>query len=728
MIQPEHCAKIALSMILLLSIFQNASAQKPPVAPVREVVDDYHGTKITDPYRYMENVKDPEVQAWMKGQAEYADSVLKRISGRDTILKRIQEIDDAIEATILTVDRLPNGKIFYLKSLPNENVFKLYAREGFNGKEVLLVDPEVLEKSTGTPHAINYYVPSPDGKYVAYGISKGGSEKAVLNVLEVATGKIIDQPIDRAKSGRPSWLPDGKGFFYNRLRLLPPNAPPTEGYQKSKVYLHKVGTNTEQDEFVFGYGISGIDIKPTEVPFVFVSPGSDYAIGYVTTGVSPESAFYVSPLSKINGERTIWQKLFDMDDKVRKVFTHNDDLYVQTFKNASRSKVLKTSLANPDLAKAETVVPMSEAIVDNISVAKDGLYVQLTDGPIGRLLRIPFDKKEKKEQIPLPLDGRVALVGNHPQIAGVLFGLTSWTRAPLIYEYDPVKKNIADTKLQPLGKYDAPEDLVSVEVKVRSHDGTLVPLSIIHKRDLKMDGKNPTLLYGYGAYGFSIYPYFFPSDLAWLEKGGILANAHVRGGGEYGEEWHLAGFQKTKPNTWKDFIACAEYLIEKRYTSPQFLAGKGVSAGGILIGRVLTERPDLFTAVVSQVGCMDMLRFEFTTNGVGNIPEFGSVNTEDGFKALYEMSSYHHIKDGVRYPAVLLTHGVNDARVDVWLSAKMAARLQAATSSNNPVLLQLVYDAGHGVGSTKRQFQEERTDIYSFIFWQCGVKEFQLRD
>jgi prolyl oligopeptidase len=725
MIRPEHYAKIVFSFILILSVFQNADAQKPPVAPVREVVDEYHGTKINDPYRFLENVKDPEVQTWMKGQAEYAESVLKRIRGRDAMLKRIQEIDDDVASVISRIRRIPNGKIFYLKRLSNENISKLYEREGRDGKEILLVDPEALEKSTGTPHAINYYEPSPDGRYVGYGISKAGSENSVLHILEVVTGKIIDQPIDRAKFGTPRWLPDGKGFFYNRIQLLPPNSPPTELYKKTMVYFHKLGTDPEQDELVFGYGMSGIDIKPTDFPGIIVQPGSDQVIGVINKGVSPEYAFYIAPLSKIDGSQTAWRKIFDMDDKVRNIFIRGNDLYMLTFKNAPRSKLLKTSLAKPDLEKAETVVPMTEATIEQITMAKDGFYVELMDGVVGRLLRIPFDEKGKQDQIQLPFDGDVFLLGNHTQISGVLFGITSWIRTDVIYEYDPVKRNVVDTKLQPLGKYDAPEDLVSVEVKVKSHDGTLVPLSIIHKRNLKLDGKNPTLLYGYGAYGIPYNPYFSPSDLAWLEKDGILANAHVRGGGEYGEEWHLAGYQKTKPNTWKDFIACAEYLIEKKYTSSQFLAGSGGSAGGILIGRALTSRPDLFTAVIPQVGCLDMLRMEVTPNGVPNIPEFGSVKTEEGFKALYEMSSYHHVKDGVRYPAVLLTHGVNDTRVEVWTSAKMAARLQAATSSGKPVLLRLDYDAGHGVGSTKKQYQEEQADIYSFILWQCRVKEFQ---
>ena len=276
-----------------------------------------------------------------------------------------------------------------------------------------------------------------------------------------------------------------------------------------------------------------------------------------------------------------------------------------------------------------------------------------------------------------------------------------------------------------MGRFDAPDDLTSVEVEARSYDGTMIPLSIVYKQGTRLDGTNPTLLWGYGAYGFSQDPSYDPLLLAWIGHGGVFAVAHVRGGGEFGYEWYQAGYKLTKPNTWKDFIACAEYLVENKYTSPQRLAGIGGSAGGILIGRAITERPDLFGAAIAVVGCMDLLRMETTPNGVQNIPEFGTVKTKDGFKALYEMSSYDHVKDGTKYPAVMLMTGINDPRVEPWQSAKMAARLQAATTSGKPVLLRVDYEAGHGVGSTKKQTEEQLADRWTFLLWQFGLPEFQ---
>jgi prolyl oligopeptidase len=264
-------------------------------------------------------------------------------------------------------------------------------------------------------------------------------------------------------------------------------------------------------------------------------------------------------------------------------------------------------------------------------------------------------------------------------------------------------------------------------VLVPSHDGVKVPLSIVHRRDLALDGSHPTILSGYGAYGFSAHVNFDAINLAWLERGGVLATAHVRGGGAFGKHWHHAGRKLTKPNTWKDFIACAEYLVREKYTSPAKLAGQGGSAGGILIGRAITERPDLFAAARISVGCTDMMRFETTMNGPPNVPEFGSTAKEDEFKALFAMSTLHQIKDGTRYPAVLLTHGINDPRVEPWMSAKATARFQAATASGKPVLFRVDYHAGHGIGSTRKQRQEELADVWSFFLWQMGDPQFQVK-
>jgi prolyl oligopeptidase len=373
------------------------------------------------------------------------------------------------------------------------------------------------------------------------------------------------------------------------------------------------------------------------------------------------------------------------------------------------------------LAHAETIVPAGQAVVTGINPAQDALYVQLLDGGISRLLRVSYGPHPKTEEVKLPVQGS-AFAQTDPRVPGALIAISSWTSAFKIHAYDPKTKKVTDTRLQPQGPHDNPSNIESLEVKVRSYDGTEVPLSITYAKGLKKDGSNPTLMNAYGAYGISSLPRFNPVRLAWYEKGGVFAVCHVRGGGEYGEEWHLAGKQSTKANTWKDFIACAQYLVDQKYTSPSHLAGSGGSAGGIMIGRSITERPDLFAAAIDQVGDSDMLRIETTANGVPNIPEFGSVKTEDGFKSLYEMSAYYHVEPHTAYPAVLLETGFNDPRVDPWQMAKMTAQLQAATSSGKPVLLRVEYEGGHGgIGGTEKQFQERLADEWSFLLWQFGM-------
>jgi prolyl oligopeptidase len=323
--------------------------------------------------------------------------------------------------------------------------------------------------------------------------------------------------------------------------------------------------------------------------------------------------------------------------------------------------------------------------------------------------------------VPLPFEGSVDFYPADPRIAGIVFIAASWVKAPRILAYDSRTDKVTDTVLRPAGPFGNPPDLISVEVKVPSYDGTMIPLSIVYKRGLKLDGSHPTILEGYGAYGITLDPVFDPKVMAGLERGRVFATAHIHGGGEYVEDWHRWGMKLTKPNTWRDFIACAEDLIEHKYTAPGHLAALSGSAGGITVGRAITERPDLFGGAVIAVGALDMLRFETTPNGAPNVPEFGSAKTEEGFEDLYRMSAYAHVREGAAHPAGLLTTGINDPRVAAWEPAKMAARLEAATTSGKPILLRVDYEAGHGFGSTKTQQQELIGDIFSFCFWQLGA-------
>jgi prolyl oligopeptidase len=466
-----------------------------------------------------------------------------------------------------------------------------------------------------------------------------------------------------------------------------------------------------------------MDVRPEYQPWVVAHAGSRFAVAHVANGDQRDIALYAAPLAAVGKPGTPWVRICDFTDKVTAFAVHGDDIYLLSYRDSPRFSVLRTSMAAPDIARAATVVPASARVLVRMAAAKDALYLEARDGTLKRLVRRAWGASRAVD-VALPREGAAHLMAWRAERDGAIFGLTAWTRAQEIYAVDRAG-NVANTKLQPLGQYDAPTGLIATEVKVKSHDGALVPLSIVHRADIKLDGTNPTLLSGYGSYGITSEPYYQASRLAWLERGGVYAVANVRGSGVYGQDWYLAGKKENKPNTWKDLIACAEYLIAQKYASKERLGIIGGSAGGITVGRAMTERPELFAAVVPLVGVLDMVRAETTANGVPNIPEFGTVKKEDEFRALLAMSSYHHVKDGAAYPAVLLIHGVNDPRVEWWESAKMAARLQAATSSGKPVLLDLDYDAGHGIGSTKLQRQRQAADYYSFLLWQTGHPEFQ---
>jgi prolyl oligopeptidase len=714
------------------SVNSSSPPASPPVAPVRPITDDYYGTKVVDPYRYMENLNDPELQAWMKAQNDCTRTVLARIPGRELLLARIRELDQS--APRVRAWRLPDDLYLILKRLPAENVAKLYLRRGLNGEDKLLVDPEKVTLAPADQgkgkNVIQGFAVSDNGAYIALGIWPGGDElHGEVHVTDTATGQETGDVLTQvgAEAWQPSWLPDNRSFVYGRLQKLPPGAPAAEVRQKFRSYLHVLGTDPEKDRPVFGYGVvPSIEVDPSLIASVQTQPDSRYALGLLNGSVTPNSAYYIAPVDTVGKSNASWRRVAEFADGVTSIAVHDDDLYLLTYKDAPRYKIIRTDALKSDLASAETVVAQSQAVISQISAARDGLYVRVLDGGIGRVLRVPYGPHPQVEEVALPFAGS-AFVLTDSRLPGALLGITSWTKAFKIYTYDPETKRATDTKLQPTGPYDDPTNIESVEVKVHSYDGTLVPLSIIYPKGVKLDGSNPALLEGYGGYGFPFPPNFNPIQIAWHEKGGVYAVCHVRGGGEYGEEWHLAGKGPTKPNTWRDFIACAQYLIEQKYTSSARLAGEGVSAGGILIGRAITSQPDLFAAAIDKVGLSDTLRAELTQNGETNIPELGSVKTEEGFKALFAMSAYHHVEDRTAYPAVLLETGVNDPRVDPWQMAKMTARLQAATSSGKPVLLRVDYAGGHGtMGATRAQALEQFADEWSFLLWQFGVPEFQL--
>ena len=722
-------SRACLLVALCGAAFVDAAGAPPAGAGAN---DTFYGTVIRDPYRYLENSDDPSVTGWMREESARTRAALDGLPGREQLLAAMDRIERAAPIRIFSIERLPGERYLYLKRIPNDNGVRLHRRDGAHGKERMLVDLDPWIEKTGNSHAFSFFASSPTGRYLSYGLTEGGSEAATMRVMRVDTRKELIAPIDRAdlNSGESGdtgigWLPDENGLFFNRIAPGADERPKAERYHWSQVFLRRIGGKAGDLVPIFGGpSMPGVPLTPSDVPVVFVPPVETLAIGLVIHGTEREFSVYTAQLADVLARRARWTKLFGTEAKIVGFSLRRDTLYLVTHRDAPRFKVMRTSLVKPDIAGAELVYQPPRGIVQTIASAKDALYVKVRDGMKSTLLRIDHRRGAKAVELKLPGSGSFEMINPDGRIAGVLIRLEGWDRAYQFFRYDPGRGRWVNDRLQPRGPFDQPGDIEVVETDVTSHDGVKVPLSIVHRKGLQRDGNNPALLQGYGSYGGSDEPAFDPTQLAWLSRGGVNAVCHVRGGGVHGREWYEAGKGATKPNTWKDGIACAEYLIANGYTKPAKLAVFGGSAGAIFAGRMITSRPELFAAAVIQVGALDMVRSETTAIGSQNIPEFGTVKNEAGFRALHEMSAYHHVVDGVRYPAVLFIHGVNDSRVDVWHSLKMAARLSAANPAN-VALLRLDYDAGHGGGSSRAQRQEELADMWSFILWHTGAAAFQ---
>ncbi|MDX2220055.1 MAG: prolyl oligopeptidase family serine peptidase [Burkholderiales bacterium] len=703
-----------------------------PAVPIRPVTDNYHGTQVVDPYRYMEDLKNPEVQAIMKAQNDFARGVLDRIPGRAALAARINELSQA--GVVITGVKLAAGRVFYFKLAPGDSKRKLYVRDGMNGPERLLVDPDKV----GSPDeklSIDWFVPSPDGRHVAYGTSPRGNEDSTLRIVELGKGNDIGIVIPGTRYGRVvSWHPNSRELFYNKLP--PPEPGAALGYVNSKVYRHQLGKHPNTDTVMFGIGesVSGpaaAELIDIDIPQILVPRGSTTALAIVQRGDENERTIYAAPLASIGKPGTPWKKIVDRRDQVVKYAAYGKDLFVVTHRQAMNRKVLRLALDAPDITKAKVVVPETDKVVSDIAIGGDALYVKFVVGGVDQLQRLNFKSDSfgaRMEFVRLKFDLAVRELISDPSVPGAVLRLEGWTEAPHYAIVEAKTANIRDTGLLPKSPVNF-DDYDEVRLFARASDGQRIPVSMIYKKGTTLTKDHPTLLSGYGAYGITVSPSFVPQRMALLERGGIFATCHVRGGGEFGEMWHRGGQKANKNNTINDFIACAEFLIERGFTNPRKLVATGGSAGGITVGNALVRRPDLFAAVIPRVGALDMLRMETTPNGKPNVVEFGTVTKLDEFRWLFETSAFHNVKDKVAYPAVLLTTGANDPRVEPWNSLKFAARLQSATLSSErekPVLLRLDYGAGHSSSVSRSSANEELADVYAFTLWQTGQAGFQV--
>jgi prolyl oligopeptidase len=647
-------------------------------------------------------------------------------------------------SVISAITRTESGRWFYLKREQGQSQAKLVWRDGLTGEERLLVDPVAVTKEKGRPHAIQSFHPSPDGKLLAYGMHASGSEIGHMHVIEVATGKPLLPPIDRVRFAGASWRKNGSGLFFSRLRPGFESMRSTERFADTGRYYLDLN-QTNPDKLIFSASMyAELKLPSFATGYVQELPGTDLAGMVVNFGVDRRLAMYVANLDDVMNGKAKWREVFNQSADIREVDMGHGNVYLRSALDAPRFKILKLKLTQLDLKSAETLLPESEGVLRAMTVSQDSLIVTRREGVNTALLRLPVASinglgsssssssanKIDVQKVSLPLEGNVTVVGSidHPDL---IVAVSSWTQSLRRYVFTPtassnsnagqfVRLNLAPP-VEPVQR----AEIVAREVMVPSHDGVRVPVSIIMRKDTVLNGKNPTILYGYGAYGTTEEPARSNGVMAWVERGGIYVYAHVRGGGALGSQWHEAGHKTTKFNTWKDGIAAAEWLIANGYTSAAKLGIYGGSAGGIFVGRAITERPDLFAVAVPSVPVLDMVRSEQRANGVANIPEYGTVKVEPEFHALLRNSSYHAVKEGVRYPATMLMHGVNDSRVDVWQSLKFASQLANAQKGAQPVLLRLDYEAGHGSGSSAEQAMQRTAEFQAFMLWQMGESGFQ---
>lgn len=703
------------------------SKEGPPIAPVRPVTDTYFGTPVVDNYRYMENLKDPEVQSWMKAQAQYTRKVLDGIPGRTAMARRIE----SLMGNDLLRDHFTRrgDRLFYELKQPGATVPKLAWRDGVNGDEHIVVDPATLATDSAHHFALDWYSPSWDGRYVAYGVSEGGSEKSVLHVADLQTGQQLQETIDRTSDCVVSWRNDNRSFFYLRYPKAGPDTPPALSEYNAVTFLHVLGAHLdgEGDEAVFGRGVSAsLDVPEGQGTYVLLAPDSRYAVAEVNRNMDDNpNTFYVAPLDKIHGANTPWQKIASPEDGITAVQLRGDRLYFLSEKGASRFQILSTPLAHPDVAHADVIVPEGPNVLAAFELDANAMYIGERAGASFQLQRVSLDGKDS-HTIGLPFAGTIGDLSTDPRVPGVMFNLQGWVKAPREIAYDPHSDTATDTGLIPASKTESADVDAHDEFAV-SYDGTRIPVSIIAKKGVTQDGSHPTIVTGYGSYGLSMDPVYRPQWQAWIDRGGIIAVSHMRGGGEYGDAWHRAGRKLTKINTMLDFTASAQYLIDRHYTQSKYLVANSASAGGIVLGGAMEIDPGLFRVILDDVGLSDALRFETEPNGPPNVPEMGSSSDEAGFHGLYAMSAYTHIHDGTPYPAVMFTTGANDPRVSPWHMLKMAARMQTATSSGRPVLLRIDYDAGHGFGSSVSQRANLLADEWSFALWQMDKAGFQQK-
>ena len=709
---------VRLILIISLMVFaalvyagdvKSSSPAGPPKAEKRPLEETMQGVKIVDNYRWLEDGNSPDTQKWVAEEMAYTQSLLDPLPGRDAIHKRLTEL---LSIGSISQPEIGGKYYFYTRREGMQNQPVLYVREGVEGKDRVLVDANQLA-ADGTI-ALDWYQPSENGKYLAYGTSSSGSEMSTLRILETKTGQALPDTIERTRACSIAWMHDNSGFYYTRY---PKKGEVPEGQEmyNRHVFYHELGTDPATDPPIFGEGRD-----PEDWPSVSLDNDGRLLLISVSQGWTKTELFLMDLKAGTPPTRITTGKNFLYSGSV-----YNGRLYIVTNEDAPRYRMFMAEAGNYERDDWQEIIPQTEAVLQGAAVWGGKIFAQYEQNASSQLRLFDLEGKVISD-IHLPALGTVFGSGgkwNHDEI---FYGFLSFTVAPTVYRYD---LKTGSTSLW--AKVDAPSiDPSAYEVQqewYHSKDGTRVPMFVVYKKGLKKDGHNPTLLTGYGGFNVSLTPSFSRTAYLWMEHGGVYAVANLRGGAEFGEDWHRAGMLDKKQNVFDDMIAGAEHLIAEKYTDKDHLAIQGGSNGGLLMGAMITQRPDLFRAVVCQVPLLDMLRYQYFQIAKLWIPEYGSSDNAEQFKWLYAYSPYHHVKAGMEYPAVLFMTADTDTRVDPMHAKKMAALMQDEAengkSRTRPILLRIEAKAGHGAGKPVTKQIEEFTDVYSFLFWQLGVKE-----
>lgn len=677
-----------------------AAAAQPPDTP--------------DPLRYLEDASDPRTQQMLSEQGARARAVLDAIPGRGEMLARVRALSEA--GPMVTRVKLGGSRVFYARLEAGAATASLYVREGTTGAERLLLDPARLDPRR--PAAIHGFSPSPDGRHVAVGISAGGD--MTLRVIAVDGARLLPFEIDRApRVDDVAWHPDGRSFYYARV---PEGDAQRRRTAHARIYRHVLGRETARDEIVFAAGVGGArEVPEHAIASLHLPAESRHAYAVVREGERRDLAVHVADQRDLAAGKPRWHRLAGPEDEVLAIEGWRDDLYVLSRHNAPRHRLLRLRGDAASLAAARPVVPQGEAVIEAFGLARDAIYLKTQVGGAERLERLTLGLLGAKapEYIRTPFDTAISQLVTHPRAPGALLRLQGWIEPPAVVQVEPGSGNLKRTPIQPPSPLDF-SAMDEVRLYATGHDGTRIPVTLVYRKATRLDRQNPLLLTAFGSHGVTPAPRFDPALMAWLERGGIFAVAHVRGGGEYGGEWHRAGRQSLKRNTVLDFLAAAEFVVRYGFTNPRRLAIAGTGAGGIPVGAALVRRPELFAAAIAHDPLMDLARFEALPGGAAHVAEFGSASTAEGLQSLLELSPYHNIQGLTAYPAVLLTSARDDAPIEPWQPAKMALMLQAVTTSGKPVLLRM--DPEPGREGDRRGHAESLADIYSFLLWQMEAR------